>query len=455
MKQLFKRIFLLFMMLTMLVGILPVTATVYASVENPMRAIWVRPKETTKEEVEAHVQQIKDAGMNTIFLETVFNGYTIFPVEYDNNATYQNPDYEGFDVLQAYIDACHSRGMQLHSWVESFFVGMQWEDGGGPVIRAHKDWLLTDKEGNNWEDTMYGKMYFLNPARPECREWIVGLYEILCTNYDIDGLQLDYVRYPERSSEKDYGFDEYTINAFIAERGFDPTDAKPKSYEGQAFIYYKQQQVTEFVKMCSDRLRAIKPDLIISLSVYPFFEDGKSNFMQSAELWMDKGYGDMVVSMAYYESLIEQLTKDTIKVAGNAGNAVIGISSQSEFTPESLKTQVETALKQGAGVAIFEYESFFASYAEGWDKTVLGDTQFDLEPSVYATKVERVIETPTPVPTDTPQTSDEPDITPDPVSTNSYGAAEMVIAVVIVVIGTALVVLGVWLCLREPKKTKK
>ena len=35
-------------------------------------------------------------------------------------------------------------------------------------------------------DTMYGKMYFLNPARPECREWIVGLYEILVENYDVD-----------------------------------------------------------------------------------------------------------------------------------------------------------------------------------------------------------------------------------------------------------------------------
>ena len=184
---------------------------------NPMRALWLRPKETTKAQVEAAVQKIADVGINTIFLETVFNGYTIFPVEYD--ATYQNPDYRGFDVLQAYIDACHSRGMQLHCWVESFFIGMEWEDAGGPVYKAHKDWLLTDKEGNNWEDTMYGKMYFFNPARPECRDWIVNLYAILVKNYDIDGIQLDYVRYPEKTGSKDYGFDEYTINAFIKERG--------------------------------------------------------------------------------------------------------------------------------------------------------------------------------------------------------------------------------------------
>ncbi len=445
MKRIINRVFPFLLLFAMFAGFLPAN-TVSAAEENPLRGIWVRPKETNKEAVEEHVEQMKDAGFNTIFLETVFNGYTIFPVEYD--ATYQNPDYEGFDVLQAYIDACHSRGMQLHCWVESFFIGMQWEDGGGPIYKKYKntDWLLTDTNGNNWEDTMYGKMYFFNPARPECREWIVGLYEILCKNYDLDGLQLDYVRYPERSNSVDYGFDEYTINAFIAERGFDPTGAKVKSYEGQAFINYKQQMVTEFVKLCSDRLRDIKPELIISLSVYPFYDEGKEYFMQSAELWMDKGYGDMVVAMAYYENLIESLTTDTIKVANNAANAVVGISSQSDFTSESLKNQLQTALSKGAGVAVFEYESFFASYADTWDKSVFGETQFDLSPSVYATKVEREKE---PEPTATPNSGTQA------VASETYGSTEMIAAVLIVVVGTALVALGVWLALREPKKDRK
>jgi len=450
MKRLIQRMIPFFLMLVMLVGVLPTTETVQADEENPMRAIWLRPKETTKEQVEAHVQQIKDAGLNTIFLETVFNGYTIFPVEYD--ATYQNPDYEGFDVLQAYIDACHSRGMQLHCWVESFFIGMQREDGGGPVMRAHKDWLLVDKEGNCWEDTMYGKMYFFNPARPECREWIVGLYEILCTNYDLDGIQLDYVRYPEKTKDKDYGYDDYTINAFMAEKGYDPREYKAKSFEVKVFEYYKQQQVTEFVKMCSNRLRAIKPELILSLSVYPFFDDGRENFMQSAREWMEKGYGDLVVPMAYYENLVESLTKDAIKLAGSKANAVIGVSSQNGFTVESLKKQVDAVLKKGAGVAIFEFESFFANYAtEDWGNTAFSDTVYDLDPSVYATKVERVIEEPTPAPSEGEE-GNAPVLTPTPAS--NYGPTQIIIAVAIAVVGFALVGLGVWLALRTPKKQK-
>lgn len=448
MKRLMKRMIPLFMMLTMLVGFVPAAETVHAAEENPMRAIWLRPKETTKEQVETHVQQIKDAGLNTIFLETVFNGYTIFPVEYD--ATYQNPDYEGFDVLQAYIDACHSRGMQLHCWVESFFIGMQREDGGGPVMRAHKDWLLTDREGNAWEDTMYGKMYFFNPARPECREWIVGLYEILCTNYDLDGIQLDYVRYPQKTKEKDYGYDDYTVNAFIAEKGYDPREYKSKSFEVKAFEYFKQQQVTEFVKMCSTRLRAIKPELILSLSVYPFFDDGRDQFMQSSREWMEKGYGDLVVPMAYYENAVASLTKDAIKLANGAANAVIGVSAQNGFTTESLKKQIETVLAQGAGVAVFEFESFFANYASGMDNSVFGETAYDVDPSVYATKVERAIETPTPSPA-----PGDPELPPQPVVVRPYGPTQVITAIAIVVVGCALVGLGVWLALRTPKKKNR
>ena len=444
MKRVLKRYLTLLMALTLLAGLMPAAKANAAEETNPMRAIWLRPKETTKEQVETHVQQIKDAGLNTIFLETVFNGYTIFPVEYD--ATYQNPDYNGFDVLQAYIDACHSRGMQLHCWVESFFVGMQTVDGGGPVIRKHKDWLLTDKDGNNWEDTMYGKMYFLNPARPECREWIVGLYEILCTNYDIDGIQLDYVRYPEKTNTKDYGYDEYTINAFVAERGFDPRDYKPKSYEVKAFDYFKLQQVTEYVKMCSNRLRAVKPELIISLSVYPFFDDGRDNFMQDTRDWMKKGYGDLVVPMAYYESMVDSLARDAIKVAGSAANTVVGVSSQNGFTTESLQTQVQAALGRGAGVAIFEFESFFANYAANWDASIFADTTYDFDPSVYATKVERVVE---PEPTTAPAA---PTQTPAPAQ--GYGATEWVIAGAIIVVGCGAVALGVWMSLRGNKKEK-
>ena len=399
MNRFVKKLLSVILILGMVLAPLCEATTAYASEEesNPMRAVWLRPKEWTKEQVEQNVQKLADTGINTIFLETVYEGFTIFPVEYDYIS--QHPIHQEFDVLQAYIDACHSRGMQLHCWVESFFIGLQTNRGGGPVYKALKgtDWLLTDREGNPWEETMYGKMYFLNPARPECREWIVGLYEIIVKNYDIDGIQLDYVRYPEKTAGKDYGYDDYTAEAFMkwredqGEEVFDPREVKSSSFEAGVYDYYKQLQVTEYVKMCSDRLRAANPDLLLSLSVYPFFSEGPKKFMQSAELWMKEGYGDFVASMAYYENQVKSIASNTVHVAGDSPmNAVVGISTQNGFTVESVERQTKEALESGAGVSFFEYETFYSKgYAGSLENTALKDTQFNIDVDTYKTDVER------------------------------------------------------------------
>ena len=398
-KKLLLSIILVF---GMIIGLLQGSGSIIAEAadENPMRALWLRPKETSKAQVETVVEKIYNAGINTIFLETVFNGYTIFPVTYDG--TYLNPDYNGFDVLAAYVDACHSRGMQLHCWVESFFIGMAWEDAGGPVYETYKDkgWLLTDKDGVNYEDTMYGPMYFLNPARPECRDWIVNLYAKFVSEYDVDGIQLDYCRYPEKTSSKDYGYDDYTINAFIQAGGSDPTNAQEGSAVAEAFVAFKQEQVTKFVKQCSDTLREIKPELIISLSVYPFYDAGKSSFMQSAGLWMEKGYGDLIVPMAYYENQIDSISQSTLELTeGRAQNVVIGLLTQGSFSSNSMKRQTDKVLNKGAGVAYFEYESFFGEYnGTNYSTTLkqgpLSDTEFNIDPKVYASYVDRDATTP-------------------------------------------------------------
>lgn len=398
MNRFVKKLLSVILILGMVLAPLCEATTAYASEaeSNPMRAVWLRPKEWTKEQVEENVQKLADTGINTIFLETVYEGFTVFPVEYDYIS--QHPIHQEFDVLQAYIDACHSRGMQLHCWVESFFIGLQTNRGGGPVYKALKgsDWLLTDREGNAWEETMYGKMYFLNPARPECREWVVGLYEIIIENYDVDGIQLDYCRYPEKTTTKDYGYDDYTVNAFMewreeqGEEVFDPREVKVNSFEQGVFEYFKRMQVTEYVKMCSTRLREINPDLILSLSVSPYYSKGVSNFMQSAELWMDEGYGDLLVAMSYSEGM-SALTNSSIAVACDSpANTVMGVSTINDFTIESVQKQIETIVEAGAGVSFFEYETFYSEgYASALKDTALKDTQFNIDVDTYKTDVVR------------------------------------------------------------------
>jgi len=113
---------------------------------------------------------------------------------------------------------------------------------------------------------------------------------------------------------------------------------------------------------------------------------------------------------------------------------------------------MEEVLKQGAGVAIFEFESYFANYAAALNGTVLTDTVFDLEPAVYATKVERAIETPTPTPAPEEDNTEVPQAVPEGAQ---YGPTTWIVAAIILVGGCGLVILFVGLALRTSKKDKK
>ena len=142
-------------------------------VEN--RAVWIRPKETSARQVALNLDELKKLNINTVYLETWWGGFTIFPTA--NPLTQQNPIYKGFDVLKAYLDEGHKRGMSIHCWVENFFIGDSGTENGGSVFAKKPEWLLTSRKGENFQYVeMYRiNYYFANPALPEVRDFIMSI----------------------------------------------------------------------------------------------------------------------------------------------------------------------------------------------------------------------------------------------------------------------------------------
>ena len=160
---------------------------------------------------------------------------------------------------------------------------------------------------------------------------------------------------------------------------------------------------------------------------------------------MEKGYGDLVVPMAYYENQVKSLTNSAIRVAGDSPkNAVIGISTQNGFTVDSVENQTKTVLELGAGVAFFEYESFFSgSYADNLKNTLLKDTQFDIDKNVYKTDVVREELTGT----EDPWADSE-----NPLYALNIGTTEIVLCTVLGIAVIAIVVEAIILVVRSKKK---
>ncbi len=275
-----------------------------------IRAMWLDRGSIVRAGSEQGLAKIFDrlaaAGINTVFFETVNAGYPIYPSVV---APQQNPLVRGWDPLAAGVKLAHQRGIELHAWVWTFAAGNQRHNSlvnfpanyPGPVITAHPDWASYDNRGSLFPPGQ-GKP-FLDPANPEARQYLLQLLDEIVSRYQVDGLQLDYIRYPfqDPSAERTYGYGMAARQQFQQLTGVDPTQIRPRDRVlWQKWTQFRTQQIDSFVALVSHRLRQKHPNLIMSVAVFPLSEHDRIHKLQQHwELWASRGDIDLVVPMTY------------------------------------------------------------------------------------------------------------------------------------------------------------
>ncbi|BBD67524.1 hypothetical protein NIES4072_51800 [Nostoc commune NIES-4072] len=275
-----------------------------------IRAVWLDRGTIVRAGSKAGLAQIFDrlaqAGINTVFFETVNAGYTIYPSQV---AKEQNPLIRGWDPLADAVKLAHERDMELHAWVWTFAAGNQRHnqilnlnpDYPGPVLAAHPDWANYDNLGNM---IPVGQTKpFFDPANPEVRQYLLKLYEEIVTRYNVDGLQLDYIRYPFQDplAGRTYGYGKAARAQFQQLTGVDPINISPNQPDlWQKWTTFRTQQVDSFVAQLSQQLRQKRPNLILSVAVFPLPElERIQKIQQNWETWATQGDVDLIVPMTY------------------------------------------------------------------------------------------------------------------------------------------------------------
>ncbi|MEH2414261.1 glycoside hydrolase family 10 protein [Nostoc sp.] len=275
-----------------------------------IRAVWLDRGTIVRAGSKAGLAQIFDrlaqTGINTVFFETVNAGYTIYPSQV---AKEQNPLIRGWDPLADAVKLAHERDMELHAWVWTFAAGNQRHNQiinvnlnyPGPVLAAHPDWANYDNLGNM---IPVGQTKpFFDPANPEVRQYLLKLYEEIVTRYNVDGLQLDYIRYPfqDPSAGRTYGYGKAARAQFQQLTGVDPINISPSQPElWQKWTTFRTMQVDSFVAQVSQQLRQKRPNLILSVAVFPLPElERIQKIQQNWETWARRGDVDLIVPMTY------------------------------------------------------------------------------------------------------------------------------------------------------------
>ena len=219
------------------------------------------------------LDQYAKAGINTVLIQTRIRGTVIYPSAYepwDGCLSGFPGTSPGYDALKFAIDECHKRGMELHAWVVTLPMG-KWNKLGCRKLHAKYPGLIKK----------IGPDGYMDPENPRTATYLADICEEITRNYDVDGIHLDYIRYPETWKMR-----------VSASRG--------------------RQNITSIVRNIHDKVKRLKPWVKMSCSPIGKFDDlsrywshgwnAYTKVCQDAQGWLRDGLMDELFPMMYFRN---------------------------------------------------------------------------------------------------------------------------------------------------------
>ncbi|OGI04486.1 MAG: hypothetical protein A2Y25_06010 [Candidatus Melainabacteria bacterium GWF2_37_15] len=337
---------------------------------DEFHGVWLRPVEKNTAEIIQTLDKLKRTGIDNIFLETYYQGYTIFPSSTMTtySLTLQRAEFQGWDPLKEWINQAHKRNMKVHVWFQAFYAGNDdVKKTPGHILFVYPEWANVQRR-NAMEDVPMPSGsehngYFLDPANHLVRQFLLSLITEITSNYDVDGLNIDYVRYPKSLTpdvpgyiESTWGYSKYARDEFNKLTGKDPLHINEGHCLWPAWIEYRQKKVTELVS----QLRQVvgKKDITISAVIFPNIEETPIAKLQNWKEWAQNCYIDAFTPliMSSDDVRAEKSVNEIASITCNNVKIYPGLFEPfTAGTPTNLLSQIVAIRTAGAaGVVIFD-----------------------------------------------------------------------------------------------------
>lgn len=335
--------------------------------DSTIRAIWVtRWDYKSPADIQTIMENCRSAGFNTVLFQVRGNGTAFYRSKIEPWADELGGRDPGFDPLAVACREAHRRDLSLHAWVN---VIPGWRGDKPPANRrqlyhAHPDWFWRDARGRRQPLGWYNS---LNPCYPEVRDYLVSVMHEIVSRYPIDGLHLDYIRFPNEWNESyprgarvpDYPRDPRTLAYFRQATGKTP-DAAPATWN-----QWRTEQVTRVVRDIRAMMRRVKPAAKLSAAVGPIPKEARRNHFQDVRAWLAAGFFDAVYPMNYAADM-RTFTKRLSEWAGRRPRipVVTGIMFDKRDGAIVVE-QVRRARRSTKHFSAFAYNSLFERLDQG------------------------------------------------------------------------------------------
>ncbi len=335
--------------------------------QNPEhRGVWYVPRDgnayKTKPKIAADMDSIAKNNFNAVYVLVWARGYPLFKSEvfYRETGLYTDPQLGDRDLLQEMIAEAHRAGLEVYAWFEYGFIGgwggyLPGNSGKGKIFDAHPEWLAKRNDGTDAgssEDQITQSFYWMAHANPDVQNFLIQLILEMIKKYDLDGFELDRIRYPDPNC----GYDSVTVEIYKQEHNGTPP---PYDYNNSEWKNWRIQKLNQFAKAVYDSVKFYRSEMRLTNAVGVSPDWAKSEKLQDWVTWINNSWLDYVEPMNY-RNTASQFIAECVNIFGKVrdkNKILFGISSQNVPTSEFLKMIQYVRQQNLKGFVVWYYGS--------------------------------------------------------------------------------------------------
>jgi uncharacterized lipoprotein YddW (UPF0748 family) len=381
-----------------------------AAARGEVRALWVA--RTTLVSPDAIVRMVKAAraaGFNTLLVQVRARGEAYYARGLEPRAQALARQPSTFDPLAFTLTHARQAGLRVHAWINVNLVSSAAElpSAAGHVVFRHPEWLMvpraqtTDLHLISPRSPLYLDRLkravrqqsadieglYLSPIDPAAAAYTAAVVRDIVARYAVDGVHLDYVRYPN----DDFDYSQRALELFGGAVARTLPPAQANALRGRArtnpFAWteafperwrdFRRARLTALVERLRAEVKQVRPQALISAAVAPDAVDASERRLQEWQRWTEDGLLDVVCPMAYATDL-ETFTAQVSEARQSAGGRPVwaGIGAYRLSPSETIETILAARRLGVAGVILFSYDSLTSSSPTGDSLKEIGKAVF-------------------------------------------------------------------------------
>ena len=343
-----------------------------------LRGLWVvRTALVSPEAVDRVVDEAAAAGFNALFVQVRGRGDAFYRSALAPRGPLLERQPRAFDPFARLLARAHERGLQVHAWLNVLLTAHFGQPlPRGHVLERHADWVMVPRsvaaqalhasapgrlrlvmEAGRSDGDVEGQ--YLSPSVPAVGDHLESIVRELVRGYAIDGLHLDFVRYPG----PEYDYSRAALLGFRRRSGGGGDLLAGPARDPSAWDDYRRHVLTVLTTRLADAGRAERPGIVVSAAVTPDVALAVHHKFQDWPAWLRSGVLSAVCPMTYTPDsrLFQQQLEDARQLASEK-LVWAGIGAY-RLDPAGLVEKIALARRVGAnGVVLFSNESLDAGH---------------------------------------------------------------------------------------------